>query len=135
MRKGQSGYLLIQLFQSTRPERANRAFTPNLSAIRRGAADGFSILQSVFSPVVVFADQTKIFGSKWLLIIEHAIDHTLPPQSTQHPEEAGLAEMHPVVLAVMLRAISPLGFKLAVLEAIAGNSRARAAHVADHILN
>ena len=43
--------------------------------------------------------------------------------------------MHLVVLAVMLRAISPMGFKLAVLEAIAGNTCARTAHVADHILN
>ncbi|WP_104092586.1 hypothetical protein [Arthrobacter sp. GMC3] len=43
--------------------------------------------------------------------------------------------MHPVVLPIMLGAISPLGFKLAVLGTIPGNTRARAAHVADHILN
>ena len=129
MRKGQSGYLLIRLFQSTRPERASRALTPNLSAIRRGAADGFSALQSVPSPVVVFADQTKIFGSKWLIIIEHTIDHALPTQPTQHPEKAGLTEMHPVVLPIMLGAISPLGFKLAVLKTVAGDTRSRAAHV------
>lgn len=80
-------------------------------------------------------DQAKILRGKWLIIIEHTIDHTLSTQSTQHPEETRLAEMHPVVLAVMLRAISPLGFKLTVLKAIAGNTRARSAHVADHIFN
>ncbi|WP_241382362.1 hypothetical protein, partial [Pseudomonas aeruginosa] len=31
--------------------------------------------------------------------------------------------------------ISPLGFKLAVLKAIARDTSSRAAHVADHILN
>jgi hypothetical protein len=106
-----------------------------LSAIRRGEADGFSTLQSVLSPVVVFADQTKIFGSKWLIIIEHTIDHALPTQPTQHPEKAGLTKMHPVVLPLMLGAISSLGFKLAVLGTIAGSKRSRAAHVTDHILN
>ena len=37
MRKGQSGYLLIQLFQSTRPERASRALTlicPRFEVVR-----------------------------------------------------------------------------------------------------
>lgn len=61
-----------------------------------------AVLSSALFPVVTLADQAKILRGKWLLIIEHAIDHTLPTQSTQHPEKAGLAEMHPIVLPVML---------------------------------
>ena len=130
MWKGQCGYLLIKLFQSIYPEKQ----TVRLTRFDM-AAHGLSNQQSTLSPVVVSADQTEVFRSKWQIFIKHAIDHALSTQSTQHSEKTRLTKMHTIVLPVMLRAITPLSFKLAVLESVAGNARSRATNVANDILS
>ncbi|MCY1460707.1 hypothetical protein D9M71_782870 [compost metagenome] len=43
--------------------------------------------------------------------------------------------MYPIVFPVMLRAITPPSFKLAVLEAVAGNARFRSTNITNQILS